>query len=55
MDLDIHVYISQKIGLGPKELVQTDYGTVSMIENFEKNKHILTKLKNDEKGKKSKN
>ena len=26
-----------------------------MIENFEKNKHILTKLKNDENVKKSKN
>ena len=40
------------MGLGPKKSVKPDYGTPSMIENFEKNKHILTKLKNDENGQK---
>ena len=45
----------KKIGLGPKTSVQTGAITPSMIENFEKNEHILTKLKNDENGKKSKN
>ena len=44
-----------KNGFGPKKSVQTDARTPSMIENFEKNKHILTKLKNDENGQKSKN
>ena len=39
---------------GPKKSVKTDAITPSMIENFEKNRHLLTKLKTDENGKKSK-
>ena len=52
----IFIYKFHKnMGLGPKKSVKTGQGTPSMIENFEKNKHILTTLKNDENVKKSKN
>ena len=41
--------------VGPKTSVEMGAITPSVIEIFEKNKHILTELKNDENVKKSKN
>ena len=47
--------VHKKIGLGPKKSVKPGQPTPSMIENFEKNEHVLAVKYFHENGKKCKN